>query len=340
MKVTKTCGRKGCNKKFTKEGKGCTKAKYCSKKCARIVRCQVLHDRKDIYLETQRQKKGYIIPDEEDLRFYGYKEPLSKFEEGYGYKGVVSYSKERDKVQCHFCGRLFRNVGSHAAFAHGLSASEYKEKTGLAQKTALVGEGTRDKLILAHKDISSFSHVGKTKEEIKAHMKAMSAKADKNKRKTKWTLERRNENGNCPDQLIDKIKKLEDKIGRRPTAKEYAKEYGSFQSIITVYGTWEEALRIAGISTYTEEKSVRSDPNFLIAQLKQFYKKHKRTARTSDMKRGLVPPHQTYHKVFGSLNNARILAGVPVIIPISKYRYDEVLIEDVDNKLAKQLKLI
>ena len=49
------------------------------------------------------------------------------------------------------------------------------------------------------------------------------------------------------------IQKLTEKLGERPSAKQYAKEYGSFQSVITVYGTWNKALDMAGIETYTKE---------------------------------------------------------------------------------------
>lgn len=159
-------------------------------------------------------------------------------------------------------------------------------------------------------------------------MSEKGVKRGKGNRKQHWTLERRNMHGLCPDQLVDRIKKLETKLGRRPTAKEYQQEYGTYASIITVFGTWETAIEKAGIKKYSDERAEHTDPNWLLDQLKFFYKKYGRTARTSDMKRGLLPYHQAYCKEFGTLNNARILAGVPVIIPVSKYRYDEVLIED------------
>jgi len=336
--MIKTCER--CTTKYEKTGKGSTRAKYCEvcKPIARKEQQKVSTQKSE---DAKRQLRGNIIPNQDELLFYGYKEPLRKFENGYGYKGVLSYSKDRDMVQCHFCGRLYKNVGSHAYFTHGYTRNEYKDKTGLEHNTALVGEGTRTKLILAHKDTDSFSHVGKSREEINSHMTAMSKKADRSNN-GKWSLERRNKHGLCPDQLLDRVKTLETKLGRRPTAKEYAKEYGSYQSIITVYGTWNTALEKADIRTYTEEKSGRSSPEWLLSQLQDFYKKYGRTARTSDGRRGLVPSHQIYHKVFGSFNNARILAGVPVIIPLSKYRYDEVIIEDAGqlNRIKENLNLL
>lgn len=324
--ITKTCPE--CSKHFTASGKGSTKARYCLP-CRAIVRQKYAKKYEEFRNNKRLEKKGYIIPDESLLTFYGYKEPLSKFTDGFGYVGTVAYSKEKDKVQCHLCGRMFRNVGSHAALKHKISAEAYKDKVGLPQNAALVGEDTRELLIKAHADTPSFSQVGKTPEEIREHMVKMSnkgVKRGKGKKRSGWSMERRNKTGNCPEQVISKIKILEQKLGRRPGAEEYQKEYGSISPIITIYGTWNKAVELAGLTTYTEEKEIRSDPSYLIEQMVHFYEKYGRSPKTSDGKRGLIPHHQIYHSVFGSLNNARILAGIPAVIQISKFRYDEVIL--------------
>ncbi len=203
-----------------------------------------------------------------------------------------------------------------------MSAGEYKEKVGLEQQSALVGEGTRKLLISAHKDIKSFSLVGRSKKQIRAHMKKMSDKSSK-KGSGGWTLERRNYHGMCPEQLIHKIKLLQEKLGKRPRAKDFVKEYGSFAPIITVYGKWETAVRLAGITTYLDENKMRMSKEFLLESMRLFYKKHGRTPRSSDSRRGLIPHHQTYWKVFGNMNNARKAAGIPQLVQLSKYRYVE-----------------
>ena len=129
--MEKECGR--CHAKYhLRSGKGSAKAKYCPT-CKVEVRKEF--SRKS---EAIRFNARHPIGSDDEILYYGYKEPLTKFEGGFGYKGVVSYSKDRQQVQCHFCGRFFRNVGIHAKFSHGLHSSEYKVKIGLAQKTALV----------------------------------------------------------------------------------------------------------------------------------------------------------------------------------------------------------
>jgi hypothetical protein len=323
--IKKPCAK--CQKDYdAPTGKGSNRSKYC-KKCKIIARKEY-----SVKGEAKRREKEYPHIDTNEVFYYGYKDPLKRYAKGFGYVGVLAYNKEKDKVQCHICGRLFKNVGSHAALYHKIGKEKYKEMTGLSQNTALVGEGTREKLILVHKDTKTFSHKNKTYTQVVDHMKKMSAIARKNekagkKRKNPWSMEKRNKEGVCPDQLIDRISRLTEKLGERPSAKRYAQEYGSFQSVITVFGTWNKALEIAGIKTYTEQKGERSDPKYLLEYMRMFYKKHGRTPRHSDMLRGLLPRHQIYCKVFGTLNKARQLAGVPVLLRVGGYKnYEEAII--------------
>ncbi len=318
--MKKKCQR--CKKSFKlRSMRGSARVKFCYA-CRPAMRKEYQVKAESKRNEARLTKNGNIIAKDCDLTFYGYKEPLKKYTPGYGYYGVVSYNKERDKVQCHICGRLFKNVGSHAALLHGIGKQEYKKQTGLAMTTALVGEGTRNALIMAHKDVKSFSQRGKTRKQVIAHMTKMAHKGRKTG--TKWSLERRNQEGNCPEQLIDRIKKLQVELKRRPTAKEYQRKYGTYASIITVYGKWNIALKMASGTTFSEEKAMKTDPDFLLDHMKNFYKRFKRSPRTSDMRRGLLPCHQVYCKVFGTLNDARRLAKIPVVLPLSKYNYVEV----------------
>lgn len=55
----------------------------------------------------------------------------------FGELGVLVH--EDDRVQCHCCGRWFKNLASHAALAHGLTADEYHHVFGLKAHTALIG---------------------------------------------------------------------------------------------------------------------------------------------------------------------------------------------------------
>ncbi len=204
--------------------------------------------------EKKQIAKGYIFPDENDLIFYNYKEPLKKFDKGYGYYGVVLYHKDTDKVQCHFCGKVFRHVGIHAKFKHNLSAREYKEQVGLNYSTALVGEGTRQALIEMHKDIKVFG-IKNDKKTLTAHAIKMSkiAKRKGVLGKHGWSLEKKNINGTCPDQLLDKIKQMYHENNEVPSIKEFRAKHTRYTScIITTFGSWEKALSLCDF-LYTNE---------------------------------------------------------------------------------------
>jgi hypothetical protein len=59
--------------------------------------------------------------------FYNYKEPLMKFEEGFGFIGALVFDDTTDKIQCHFCGEWFEALGNHINREHNMRAAEYKK---------------------------------------------------------------------------------------------------------------------------------------------------------------------------------------------------------------------
>lgn len=69
----------------------------------------------------------------------GLVQPISNFAPCYGVRGALT-SIGRGRVQCHICGKGFRNVGLHARLTHGVSPSDYRRAFGLAWDTGLVCE--------------------------------------------------------------------------------------------------------------------------------------------------------------------------------------------------------
>lgn len=47
------------------------------------------------------------------------------------------------KIQCKICGQYFHRVSCHVNKAHGMSASEYKQKFGYKQSEGLCSERSR-----------------------------------------------------------------------------------------------------------------------------------------------------------------------------------------------------
>lgn len=258
----------------------------------------------------------------DDIIFYGYKEPLRKFEGGHGYMGVLSYSKANDKVQCHICGCLFRTLNNgHLGKVHGLTAREYKEKTGLSQGASLVGEGTRLKLLERPYNPNHMEELKKANEKRREVIRKTGKDPQSH---PKMSLEKHNEKGTCPDQLLDKIDNTIKSFGRVPTEEEFLKFHnGKFLgSIRRTYGTWTNALsylnRKPNRITYSRED--------LLEAMRNFYRVNNRTPKWSDMERGLLPSSSAYYNQFKSLNQARQEAGVPVLIPVGRRQFEETII--------------
>lgn len=255
----------------------------------------------------------------EDLIYENYKLPLKEVpkDKGFGFFGVIALSKDRDLMQCHICGKLYANVSLHIR-GHKISTDDYKEQYQLAKGTSLIGEATRQKYQqLAMKRLSNLeirvpAHILKRHEDIRAGRIVQPAALKK------LTLESRNKRGLCPDQVLQKIKDLERELGHCPTVTEFKKAYGSryLSSINFHFGGYNKACRKADlvprqdILNYTDEE--------LLNKLVEFNKKYGRIPMTSDFERGLLPTARTYKNHFGTLNWARVEAGLGAVIPMAR----------------------
>lgn len=250
---------------------------------------------------TGTTEEGYL---------YNYKEPLAKFEEGFGYKGTISYNENGDKIQCHFCGLFFESLGYHINKIHSLRAFEYKNKVGLMSSTSLIGESLRKKFIERNIKYSDVINPA-IKKGLKKALKARATQPH-----SKKSLEQRNLEGSCPDQLLDKILTLKEKLNRVPSWKDFYREYeGNYLGAIQLtFGSWAKALYKVGLISVGETNAIRTSESNLLEYLRDFYTFHQRTPRTSDFSRGLLPHQVTFTRKFGSLNEARFRAGIPVLV--------------------------
>ena len=213
-------------------------------------------------IEYEEAPSGYV-------NFYNYKEPLMKFEDGYGFIGALVFDGETDKIQCHFCGEWFVALGNHLKKEHNMNASNYKDAVGLFQTTALIGEKFRAKLIangLANrqKNLRPGTKQSKeTREKIRNTLKKNGEKP-----------ESMNLRGTCPAQLIDRLKKLYEEQGPRFKLKEIPfrvtlkKTYGSIKNACEIAGVpYRESgqnLDYGHVIKYTEEKAIDFIKEFLV----------------------------------------------------------------------------
>lgn len=256
----------------------------------------------------------------EELTFQHYKEPLRAIPkgDGYGYYGAILMSKDMTKIQCHICGKLFKSLSFHLMNEHKTTAFEYKEKYGLARQTALISESLR----WEYKQKTLEWLKGLTQEEKDAYRAKRSQiiKAVNEKRTHKQPtirLETKNKRGTCPDQLLDKINKVAQKLGHTPSKHEFIGECGSQRYthlIYTTFGSWSKAVELAGLSPHEPKKGGNTvgkyDQDTLLEYLRIFAQENNRVPTATDFRRGLLPSYETYISRFGGIEKARQLAGV------------------------------
>lgn len=319
-----------CKKEIPKSqliGKNKDRRKVCEGECKKI-------NSKKVNTNWSAKKRGTGLDKNEvgDVMFGNMKEPLMPAPSGsYGYLGVILYNKSKDKIQCHVCGKFYRALsGSGHLKLHEMSNDEYKEKFEIDRTVALCAEGTREKhlnALLMREDYQDGTVLKKLNKYTK------SKNANEQRKKTNLGKKRRiyakNKTGHCPEQLLDKIKQLHAKLGYVPNGEDFKREHtGKYiSSIIQTFGSYNKAIEKCGFEIPDKfRNSYKRDD--LINYLKDFYKRFGRTASNTDFKRGYLPSIKVYIRVFGSLNNARIEAGVPVTINLGYGRWSEVKINN------------
>lgn len=197
--------------------------------------------------------KAYNIEYEEapsgNVTFYNYKEPLMKFQDGFGYVGAVVFDTTSGDIQCHFCGQWFKELGNHIRKEHALNTEQYKKEVGLLKGTALINEKIRAQLIehgRTHKGNLKNLRPGKPHTEETKRQIAATLKENRD--------EMKNIRGTCPEQLIERLVKLYDKLGRTPTTREIP----FIEPLRKTYGSLSEACRVAGIPERAVGQTVKS----------------------------------------------------------------------------------
>lgn len=177
------------------------------------------------------------------------KEPLMTFEGGYGFMGVLAHDGADDKVQCHFCGNWYGSLGAHLTREHNMSASEYKELVGLNTSTALISEKHREALIASGLDkrLQNLRAGGKMSEETKRKIRATLKKN---------SMENKNRNNTCPEQLLTRLENRANELGRTPTTRELP----FYEALCRTFGSYAEACRMANLKVRKNGETVTPRP--------------------------------------------------------------------------------
>lgn len=247
-----------------------------------------------------------------------YKDPLTENKGGFGYMGCLMQTKEKDKLQCHICGKMYGHLGYHIKTTHKTNSKDYREKYGLSANTSLLASTTREKLLKAYLDIPE-----KTRDAWRAKGQAALRKnLGVNKGGYKWSLEYKNKNGSCPDQILDQIKKFHDKHNRVPSIDDFVREHPKGVRYVYLakrtFGSWANAVSKCGYeprkSDTTGQIYRRFTKEDLLEMLQIFTKENRRIPRYTDCKDGVLPTIGVFANAFGGLAKARQAAGLNDII--------------------------
>lgn len=279
----------------------------------------------------KRYGTGHSRDEVGEIYFGNLKEPFMPVLLGHGYLGVIQYNKSKDKIQCHVCGLFFRAIGNHSRVVHGMDAEEYRVKFEIPQCMALIGEGTREKMIAG---ANNPEHLAERRKNFKKMLD--NKKKDEPRVGHKRRIGSKNKTGTCPLQLLESIKKLS-KDGKAMSYSEFAKtHHGQIEAIENTFGSYREAVRLANLE-YTDKRAAGDfTKTQLIEILKNFYEKHGRTPVASDQRRGYVPTNKVFLRYFKSMNHARAHADIPAIVKLSG-KYSSWRHVPMTKKLKKQL---
>lgn len=266
-------------------------------------------------------------PDYPETTVARYKEPMEAVENGFGYIGAITETKDGKQIQCHICGFFYASVATHLA-RHGIKARDYKIKFGLRITAGLLSPVAREEAQAAYNnDIRS------SLEKLQ-HMTKMTEKlAQKRQKDGEWVIggntkespQYRNERGTCRAQTIAKIRALAERNDGVATWEAFTQEYGSGEAAKHWFGTWDKAVEAAGLTTH--ESRLHEERATVPERLLAFYEKHGRTPQFSDLKsENDLPSYKMIHRLYGSLNNARTAAGVPQLVQSGRGPWVEVVV--------------
>lgn len=271
-----------------------------------------LSDRRKISAGEMRE------PAYSEVNTRGYKEPMLKVEDGYGYYGAITQTNDGKQIQCHICGFYVARLSQHVSMKHKVDVKEYKIKYGLRIKDGLQSPVAR---LEAQERYNNYIR----KNLIKTDFKAMSVKGRTVLKKKgynpggrQWSAQRRNERGSCKDQTLAKIKYLGKKNGV-VTQKALSEVYGqgTIDTVNHWFGSWANAIKEAGVTDYKAKvRAQRSDTRKLVLkQIKRFYKQHARTPQWADFNSSDdLSSLDAVQTIFGTLNMARYAAEVPLLV--------------------------
>ena len=130
------------------------------------------------------------------------------------------------------------------------------------------------------------------------------------------------------NQLIEILQQWANKNGRIPTEKDFYKnlDLPNFKTYRREFGTWNNALIVAGIGIRQREREKKYSRDQLIEILQQWEKDNNKIPKEKDFTNNPnFPYYTTYINEFGTWNNALINAGIGIRQKEKKYSRDQLI---------------
>lgn len=268
-------------------------------------------------------------------RVFPYEEKAPFESSGKSVWGGLELENPAGRLKCHECGELHHHLGAHVVKKHEMSAREYKLRHHLHVKSSLISPTTKANCKSASKgrDLSVFFSPAAKQACADARARLPKSSGQRNRKRGEHRIngEARNVQGKCPAQLVEKLRRIAEDLGRSPSNKELCMEFQSARGILG--GAWISELRdLAGVKPeprHGKGPGRISDSTYLQA-LQLFFKEYGRCPRKSEFSKdnGLFSA-AAYQQRFGGLGAAFSKAGLPAPAPqvISRTYSKAILIE-------------
>lgn len=214
--------------------------------------------------------------------------PFEKVKDGFGFMGVIVEDYKTQKIQCHICGEWLEMFNSHLAQTHKMTSNEYRDKFGLLRSTALRSKRLR---LIQSKNMIKLQkeHPEKFNNKYSNNGFSKNNSFAGNRKKKLKPLETKNKYGVCDLQIVDRIIKLQQELGKTPTLIDLKEKYGGgfifhihkrYHSYVTLCKTLEFDEIYSGHNPkysreYFIEKALSNEPStriFTDNELRALYK--------------------------------------------------------------------
>ncbi|WP_287582230.1 homing endonuclease associated repeat-containing protein [Candidatus Borrarchaeum sp.] len=140
------------------------------------------------------------------------------------------------------------------------------------------------------------------------------------------------------EELLEKLRNWADKHGKSPTQREIEKDSSmpSYVTYIRAFGCFNNAKKMLGLKVNNSRRQYTNEE--LIDKLKEWAEKHGRSPESDDLdKDKTMPSSNTYWRIFGSVNNAKKLANLPIFTFDSKLNHTGELLKEWRNERKGEL---